>query len=278
MKRLTVYFFMFFFPSTILAQKSNTYEIYAIEFARVPGYVHEKDFAINPVVKDSAKLIFMTWLLKGNNGKNILVDAGFKRTGKYFAPWIESFVRPDSSLMKMGIKPEDITDVIITHPHWDHIGGVDLFPKATIWMQKEDYRYFLTDMWQKEGNRIGIDSTDVVMMAELNVKGRVRLVNGDEVEIIPGIKAYIGSKHTFESQYVVVNTATDKVLIASDNSWTYYNLEHMISIPLTFDPQAYVKNLQRMKRLVNPDLIIPGHDGKIFEKFTKMKEGVVRIR
>ena len=52
----------------------------------------------------------------------------------------------------------------------------------------------------------------------------------------------------------------------------------MISIPLTFDPQAYVKAMQRMKTLVNPDLIIPGHDSKIFEKFTKVKEGVVRIR
>jgi len=130
----------------------------------------------------------------------------------------------------------------------------------------------------ERGNTVGFDSSDVPKIADLNAKGKIQLVYGDDVEIIPGIKVYIGSKHTYESQYAVVTTSTDKVLVASDNIWFYYNLNNMISIPLTFDPKAYVKTMQRMKTLVNPDLIIPGHDSKIFEKFTKVKEGVVRIR
>lgn len=125
---------------------------------------------------------------------------------------------------------------------------------------------------------MGFDSSDVLKLADLNTKGRLQLVNGDGVEIIPGIKVYIGSKHTYESQFAVINTSTDKVLIASDNCWFYYNLDNMISIPITFDPDAYVKSLQRMKTLVKPALIIPGHDGKIFERFTKVKDGIVRIR
>lgn len=277
MKRLILFYFVFF-SSTILAQKSNTYEVYAIEFAKGSGYLPAKEIAINPTVNDSVKVVFMTWLVKSNNGRTILVDAGFHRESKFSGNWLMDFVRPDSSLHKMGLRPDDITDVIITHPHWDHIGGVDLFPKATIWMQKNDYSYFVTDAWQNGGNTAGFDSSDVPKIADLNAKGKIQLVNGDDVEIIPGIKVYIGSKHTYESQYVVVNTSTDKVLIASDNIWFYYNLNNMISIPLTFDPQAYVKAMQRMKTLVNPDLIIPGHDSKIFEKFTKVKEGVVRIR
>ena len=278
MKKITFLFFAAFFASTIPAQKNNTYEVYAIEFAKGSGFRPAKAIAINPTVNDSVKLVFMTWLLKGNNGRTILVDAGFHRESKFIGNWLQDFVRPDSTLEKMGLKPENITDIIITHPHWDHIGGVDLFPKATIWMQKNDYSYFVTDAWQKGGNTAGFDSTDVLKITDLNTKGRVQLVNGDDIEIIPGIKVYIGSKHTFESQYVVVNSSIDKVLIASDNIWFYYNLHHLISIPLVFDAEAYVKAMLRMKTLVNPDLIIPGHDGKIFEKFTKIKDGVVRIR
>lgn len=278
MKRIIFFFFVVFFVPKIFAQKSNTYEIYAIEFAKTAGFMQAKDFAINPVVKDSVKIVYMTWLLKGNNGRTVLVDAGFGRKSKFFGNWVRDFVRPDSSLLKLDLKPEDITDVIITHPHGDHISGVDLFPGATIWMQKNDYSYFVTDAWQKGGNALGFDSLDVPKIATLNAKRRLQLVNGDDLEIIPGLKVYIGSKHTYESQYLVVNTPTDKVLIASDNIWFYYNLEHMISIPITFDPKAYVKAMERMKTLVNPDLIIPGHDSKVFEKFTKVKEGVVRIR
>jgi glyoxylase-like metal-dependent hydrolase (beta-lactamase superfamily II) len=278
MKSLLLYLLVVFVTSPIVAQKNNAYEVYAIQFAQVTEYWPAKNIAINPTVNDSVKGIFMIWLLKGNNNRNILVDAGFHRESKFFGHWLQDFVRPDSSLEKVGLKPEDITDVIISHPHWDHAGGVDLFPKAIIWMQKNDYSYFVTDAWQKGGNTVGFDSLDVPKIAGLNAKGKIQLVNGDAIEIIPGITVYTGSKHTYESQYVVVNTATDKVLIASDNCWFYYNLNHMISIPLTFDAKAYVNALQRMKTLVDPGLIIPGHDSKVFEKFTKVKEGVVRIR
>ena len=277
MKNLLLCLMAIFVASAIVAQKNNPYEVYAIQFARVPEYWPAKNIAINPTVNDSVKGVFMLWLLKGNN-RNIIVDAGFHRESQFFGNWLQDFVRPDSALAKMGLEPGDISDVIISHPHWDHVGGADLFPKATIWMQKNDYAYFVTDAWQKGGNTVGFDSLDVPKIADLNTRGKLQLVNGDAIEIIPGIKVYTGSKHTFESQYVVVNTATDKVLIASDNCWFYYNLNHMISIPLTFDPKGYVNALERMKTLVDTGLIIPGHDSKIFEKFTKVKEGVVRIR
>lgn len=278
MKRnfLTLVFVCFY--SIMFSQQTNTYEVYAIEFARPHFPLPVKEIALHSTSKDSVKGVFMTWLLKGNNGRIVLVDAGFHRESKFFEDWIKQYTRPDSSLQSMGLKPGDITDIILSHPHWDHLGGVDLFPNAIIWMQKNDYSYFVTDAWQKGGNTTGFDSLDVPKIAGLNAKGRVQLVNGDNIEIIPGIKVYTGSKHTFESQFIVANTPTDKVLIASDNIWFYYNLQHMVSIPLTFDPEAYVKTMQRMKTLVKPDLIIPGHDEKIFEKFTKVKEGVVRIR
>jgi hypothetical protein len=69
----------------------------------------------------------------------------------------------------------------------------------------------------KRGNSIGFDSTDVPKIADLNAKRRINLINGDNIEIIPGIKVCTGSEHTYESQFVVANTSTEKVLVASDN-------------------------------------------------------------
>ena len=64
MKRLIFFFSIVLYSSSILAQKSNTYEVYAIEFARDDKFVPAKDFAINPIINDSARFVFMTWLLK----------------------------------------------------------------------------------------------------------------------------------------------------------------------------------------------------------------------
>jgi glyoxylase-like metal-dependent hydrolase (beta-lactamase superfamily II) len=228
-------------------------------------------------------MFFMFWLVKGNNGKNILVDAGFLSDLDIVKELHSTFyIRPDSVLMELNIKAYEITDIILTHPHWDHIDGISLFPKAHIWIQKEDYNYFVGEAWQKEGRHGGFYKRDVDSLVSLNISGKLTLVDGDNKEIFPGIKVFTGSRHTFNSQYVLVQTGGDKVILASDNIWIYYNLEHLASSPYpngTFDTTAYVKSMQRMKTMVsNVKYIIPGHDPAIFSRFPMIKPDIVKIR
>jgi glyoxylase-like metal-dependent hydrolase (beta-lactamase superfamily II) len=116
-------------------------------------------------------------------------------------------------------------------------------------------------------------------MVRINLEGRLHLVNGDSIEILPGVHVFIGSKHTYESQYLLVNTTSQNVVLASDNCWFYYNLEHMLSVPLTFDQHAYMQQLRRMKTLVtDTNLIIPGHDNQVSRRFPESPAGVMRIK
>ncbi len=125
MKNLIIGIFLFAFSFQSFSQGVNDiYEVYAIPFANVNRYIPVKEISINPVVQDSVRIVFMTWLLNGKNGRKVLVDAGFQRNGKYFTDWVSDFIRPDSTLVGLNLKPADITDIIITHPHWDHIGGI----------------------------------------------------------------------------------------------------------------------------------------------------------
>lgn len=73
------------------------------------------------------------------------------------------------------------------------------------------------------------------------------------------------------------HSKNDKIILASDTSW-YYNLDHLLSVPLVIDPEAYVKALKRMKTLVSdPDLIVPGHDDLVFSKYPKVADWIVKI-
>src|SRR5580693_3998623 len=190
-------------PLNIQAQ-SPDYKVYAIRFAASAHPASVSVFADSGPSTDSVNMVFSIWLIKGNNGKNILVDAGFLNgpQAKYFD--LANYIRPDSALMRLGLKPEDITDIILSHPHWDHIDGVGLFPNAHIWIQKEDYNYFVGAAWASDSTSGGFDKRDVRMMVELNMAGKVTLVDGDNKEIIPGIKVYTGSRHTYNSQFVGV--------------------------------------------------------------------------
>jgi glyoxylase-like metal-dependent hydrolase (beta-lactamase superfamily II) len=148
-------------------------------------------------------------------------------------------------------------------------------------MQKEDFNYFVGGAWQKDGHHGGFTKADVRMLEDINLAGRLTLVDGDNKEIIPGIRVYTGSRHTFNSQFVGVNTGAKNIVLASDNIWIYYSLEHLVpaSTGGTFDPVGFVKSMQRMKTLASDSkYIIPGHDARVFTLFPKVADGVVEIR
>jgi glyoxylase-like metal-dependent hydrolase (beta-lactamase superfamily II) len=278
MKLIQMLFILLCIQEISYAQNSNKYEVFAIRFATEKGQLALSFAAAGGSDRDSLRLCDMFWLLVGN-GKHIMVDAGYPQID-YNKDWDSIYIRPDSALLRINIKPTDITDIIITHPHEDHIGGIEFFPSAQIWMQKDDYDYFVGAAWQKNGFNEGFYKEDVKKIVNKNLEGKLTLIKGDSIEIFPGIRAFIGSKHTWESQYLLVKTKTDNVIIASDNSWFYYNLEHLMPIThFVFDQVAYLNQLKRM-RVLQPDisLIIPGHDPLVFAKFPQVAEGIVKIR
>jgi glyoxylase-like metal-dependent hydrolase (beta-lactamase superfamily II) len=258
-----------------LAAQTN-YEIYGIRYATL------KDFSVAGLVAGADKsrkmdIAMYVWLIKGG-GKNILFDCGFYRE-KFIARWHPAdFQKPSEALERTGLKPEDITDVIISHIHWDHADGFDLFPKAKIWIQKEELEYYSGEAWQgKRGS--GADAEDVLGLVKLNTEGKVGLVKGDAQEIIPGITCYIGGKHTYQSQYIGVKTTAGVVVLASDNVYLYENLEKHVPIAATLDADSNLKAQDRMKQLaVSEKFILPGHDPAVMKKFPEVAPGVVRIQ
>lgn len=107
--------------------QNDTYEIYVLKFGERTNKVPVADLAVGASGNDSLNVCFMFWLLKGDNGKTVLVDAGFTDDQEINPKYI-FWTRPDKMLDKINIKASDVTDIILTHPHWDHIGGIDLFP------------------------------------------------------------------------------------------------------------------------------------------------------
>ena len=128
------------------AQSKPQYQVYAIRYATLPAFpVSELVAGADPARK--LDIAMMIWLIRGN-GRNILVDSGFYHD-RFFTEWhVNDFIKPSDTLKPLGLKPEDITDVIITHMHWDHADGMDLFPNARIWIQKDELQYYAGEGWQ----------------------------------------------------------------------------------------------------------------------------------
>jgi glyoxylase-like metal-dependent hydrolase (beta-lactamase superfamily II) len=263
-------------PTGASSPGGPVFEVYAIRYATAPGY------AVSSLVAgaDPGRKIdipFMIWALKGGNGRNVLVDAGSYK-GPVFKSWhLQDFVNPSAAIGKIGLTPKDVTDVIITHIHWDHVGGVDLFPAARVWIQRDEFTHYIDGEGRPKDEAIAPD--DAAELAALGREGRLTLVDGDAKEIIPGVTVYTGGKHTFASQYVVVRTAQGNVVLASDNIYLYENLEKRLPLGQTLDQAADLRVQERMLRLASsPRLIVPGHDPEVFKRFPEPGNGVARIK
>ena len=163
------------------ANSAPDYSIYAIRYADSPGDL-VSDMVMGAPKGEKIDTVYAFWLIRGG-GRNILFDSGFHRE-RWFKEWtILNYIPPDEAVKLAGVQPDEITDVVISHAHWDHMGGIDLFPKATTWIQKEEFRYYIGEAWQPGGQHGGIDPEDVQALARLNTEGRVRLIDGDDVEI-----------------------------------------------------------------------------------------------
>jgi glyoxylase-like metal-dependent hydrolase (beta-lactamase superfamily II) len=256
--------------------QAPTYEVYAIRYATIPA------FRLSGLISgaDSSRrldIAMMVWLLKGSDGRNVLVDAGFHRAD-FVQRWHPTpFMTPSEAVTAAGVKPEQVTDVIISHIHWDHLDGIDLFPKARIWIQRDEFDYYL-DSAGTVKNR-SIDAGDAKLLAQAAREGRVTLVDGDAKEIIPGITVYTGGKHTFASQFATVRTASSTVVVASDNMYLYENLARHVPIAQTLDSASNLRAQARMVMLASdPRLIVPGHDPEVFVRFPAPGNGIARIQ
>jgi glyoxylase-like metal-dependent hydrolase (beta-lactamase superfamily II) len=254
-----------------------TYEAFALRFGILPA------FPVSGLVAGANQsrtidVPVMVSLLKGN-GRQVLIDSGFYRQ-KFIDRWkVRDFRTPAAAAEAAGVKPEAITDIIISHVHWDHVDGVDLFPNATVWIQREEYRYYTGEAWQSGATHGGVDEEDMRVLLNVNMRGHLRFVDGDDQEIIPGIRCYTGGRHTWASQFVSARLATGTAVFTSDNVYLYENLDKHVPIAQTLDAVSNLKAQDRIKALAsNPRLIVPGHDPAVFTRFPSTGDGQVAIR
>ena len=255
------------FAALLGASATPQYSIQAIRYASSPG-VPVSELVMGGPKDQKIEIAMVVWLIRGG-GHTILFDSGFHRDTFLKDFPMKDYLRPDQVVETAGVKPEEVTDLVISHAHWDHMGGMDLFPKANVWIQKEEYRYYTMDAWQPGGDHGGIDPEDAKELVQLNTEGRMHLVDGDNVEIFPGIRAYTGARHTYASQYLKVE-GNPTFVLASDNCYLYLNLSsHLASA--TFSDADHPANIAAQARMTelagSPDRVVPGHDALQFQKF-----------
>ena len=182
---------------------SPTYEIYAFKyggpFTRPASMVNwfqdmDKNIQIN----------YYIFAIRGG-GETIVVDCGVDpQLGK--ARNLAGYVSPAEVLKRIDIDAQKLKYLVVSHIHFDHISGIKLFPRATIFIQEKEYNFWMKNPIARRAPFLQVtDPAANQYLAKLEGKKRLQLIRGDK-KILPGIELLLAPGHTIGLQAVAVNT------------------------------------------------------------------------
>ncbi|HEX2566162.1 MAG TPA: N-acyl homoserine lactonase family protein [Burkholderiales bacterium] len=240
------------------------YEVYAIKYAHHPRRASENFIGGDPH-DGPMPLDYFVWLVRGH-GHEIVVDTGFSKAVALKRAR-EHLRCPTDGLRMLGVDSAQVRDVVVTHLHYDHIGNFDLFPAATLHLQDLEMRYATGRYMCHECFRGAFEVEDVVGMVRRVYAGRVRFHDGD-AELYPGVSLHLIGGHTMGLQAVRVMTRRGAVVLASDASHLYANMEQTRPFPIVWSVAGMVDGYRRLRELAeSPAHVIPGHDPLVMERY-----------
>ncbi|MCB0686836.1 MAG: MBL fold metallo-hydrolase, partial [Saprospiraceae bacterium] len=165
----------------------------------------------------------MRSLLIETGDRKILVDCGigFKQGEKFRSHFYPHGMELEDSLSQKGIQPEEITDVFITHFHFDHVGGAleyrndkiqPTFPNATYWSNEVHYNYAYDPNAREKASFL---KENFVPLKEQKILQFIDYQT-DDVEWLPGIKVRFVEGHTTAQMILIIDQANEKTVFCAD--------------------------------------------------------------
>ena len=257
---------------------TDSYQVYAIRYAH-----HDRRSQENFIGGDPHDILqplaYFVWAIDASHG-TFVVDTGFdaamaRQRGR-------TLLKPVAEgLSAIGISPDDVRDVIVTHLHYDHCGNHDLFPRARYHLQDIEMAYATGRCMCHAYIRIPFEADDVVAMVRKVFAGRVMFHDGI-VQLAPGLTVHHIGGHSKGLQCVRVKTARGHVVLASDASHLYAHMDEGRVFPITYSVAETLEGYKTLKGLADsPAHVVPGHDPQVVQRYPAagpgMQDWIVRL-
>ncbi len=212
-------------------------------------------------------LDYFFYLLRDETGRTVLIDCGFRpdegeRRGR------TCLIAPLEALVRLGVQPDDVDRVIVSHLHYDHIGNLHAFERADLVVPARELEFWTSRRAREPHFWMHIDPADVQRVADARDSGRVIEIAGTST-IEPGITAIEVGGHSPGQQMLLVNTPSGKRVLASDAIHLYEEFERRrpFAVIVDLDEMYSAYELAATLSGEHDAIVVPGHDPLVAQRF-----------
>ena len=243
----------------------NDWEIHAVRYAERAARTRADSFIFDDNHDAPHAMDYFLWVLRRGE-ETILVDTGYD-TDEGARRDRPILTDPREALRPLGIAAEEVDQVIVTHLHYDHAGGLHLFPNARLHLQAAEMAYATGPCMCHGTLRMPFTADHVCEAVRRLYSGRVVFHQGD-AEVAEGVTVHLIGGHSRGLQCVRVRTRAGWMVLASDAAHFYENLTARKPFPIVVDLQDMLDGFDRLEALAShPRLIVPGHDPLVRQHF-----------
>lgn len=236
----------------------SVWHVHAVKYADRNARTRADSFIFDDNHDAPHAMDYFMWVLRRGDDL-ILVDTGYE-AGEAARRDRPIRMDPAVALAPLGITPEEITTLIVTHLHYDHAGGLDLFPNATLHMQAAEMAYATGPCMCHDVLRMPYTAEHICTAVKRLYAGKIVFHDGD-AEIAEGVTVHCIGGHSRGLQAVRVRTEAGWLVLASDATHFWENIRARKPFPIVVDLENMMAGFTALNRLAShPDLIIPGHD------------------
>jgi glyoxylase-like metal-dependent hydrolase (beta-lactamase superfamily II) len=247
---------------------STSLQIWQVRYAeRVArkGYVFH-DYAQYGLPDGPIPMDYSFWVIRSADAI-ILFDTGYDLP-EYNTHDEVHVATPEEGLAKLGIRPDDVDLVIVSHFHYDHIGYLGLFERATVVAHRRERDHWFARWDAGELSGALVNPRHLAFVRKAEQQGRLHLVDA-VAEVYPGITVYPVSGHSPGEILARVETAAGSFILASDAAHFYEEIE----LGWPFFTFSDINEMREGFAFINAlaaqtgSTVIPGHDGRTRERF-----------
>lgn len=241
------------------------WDVFAVRYAERNSRTRADSFLFDADHATPHAMDYFLWVLR-RNGRVILVDTGYdaaeaQQRGR---PILQD---PREAIRPLGLDPASIDTVIVTHLHYDHAGGLALFPDATLHLQASEMAYATGPCMCHDTLRMPFTAGHVCEAVQRLYSGKMTFYDGDG-EVAEGVTVHCIGGHSRGLQCVRVRTGAGYMVLASDAAHFYENFQARKPFPIVVDLQNMLDGFERLLALASkPDLVVPGHDPLVRTRF-----------